>query len=162
MLSAFNRRCDRVLNGLLAALMAAMVLIVTWQVASRYLLRAPSSFTEEAARFLLIWIGLLGAARAYRAGQHLGLELFTDRLGPAAQRLAARVADACVLTFALLVMVVGGSALVHLTWILDQRSPAMNLPMGAVYSVIPLGGLLLCAFSAERLFAPEPKRSETP
>ena len=51
---------DRALERALAVLMAAMVLAVLWQVATRYLLRDPSSLTEELARFGLMWLGLLG------------------------------------------------------------------------------------------------------
>ena len=52
---------DRVLRWALIALAVAMIATVSWQVISRYALRAPSSLTEEIARFQLIWLGLLGA-----------------------------------------------------------------------------------------------------
>ena len=57
---------DKFLRGMLVFLMTAMVFSVSWQVVSRYLFSSPSSWTEEVARFLLIWIGTLGAAYAFR------------------------------------------------------------------------------------------------
>ena len=53
---------DKMLESLLIILMAVLVIDVLWQVASRYLLTSPSSITDELAGFLLIWVGLLGAA----------------------------------------------------------------------------------------------------
>ena len=62
--------------------MIAIVTVVCWQVFSRFILRAPSSYTEELARFLLIWIGVLGASYAYRTKAHLGLDLFYQKMIP--------------------------------------------------------------------------------
>ena len=83
---------DTVLKWFLASLMAAIVLVVSWQVISRFVLNAPSSITEELSRTLLIWIGMVGAAFAYRTGQHLGLDILTRKLPLAwQQRLAPPV-----------------------------------------------------------------------
>jgi TRAP-type C4-dicarboxylate transport system permease small subunit len=62
---------DRVLGGFLALAMALAVAAVLWQVFSRYVLADPSSFTDELVRYLMVWIGLLGAA--YAAGGHRAL-----------------------------------------------------------------------------------------
>lgn len=53
---------DRSLEYVLMALLSVLVIDVLWQVASRYVLTAPSSMTDELAGYLLIWVGLLGAA----------------------------------------------------------------------------------------------------
>ena len=53
---------DLILARTLVFLMALMVINVLWQVASRFILGSPSSFTDELARYLMIWIGILGAA----------------------------------------------------------------------------------------------------
>ena len=63
----------KVLSIILIILMAVMVLDVTWQVFTRFLLKNPSGFTEELAGFLLIWIGLLGASYASVSYTHLTL-----------------------------------------------------------------------------------------
>ena len=57
-----RNKIDKILYVFLAIIMAILVLDVLWQVASRYLFNSPSSFTDELAGFLLIWVGLLGAA----------------------------------------------------------------------------------------------------
>jgi TRAP-type C4-dicarboxylate transport system permease small subunit len=134
---------DRAVAGLLAALLTLMVLTVSWQVISRYLLAGPSGWTEELARFLLIWIGLFGGALAYRRRLHLGLELTADILHGTAHRWQQNAVDVCVLIFAVTILIVGGSSLVALTHELSQYSPALGLPMAVVYASLPLSGLLI-------------------
>ena len=63
----FAKILDAVLKPALVLLMVALVSSVSWQVISRYIFSSPSSWTEEVARFLLIWIGVLGAAFLWRA-----------------------------------------------------------------------------------------------
>ena len=53
---------DSVLEKILVIIMSSMVINVLWQVFSRYILTNPSSFTDELARYLMIWVGVLGAA----------------------------------------------------------------------------------------------------
>ncbi|MGB0188486.1 MAG: TRAP transporter small permease, partial [Aequoribacter sp.] len=72
-MQALTQWLDRGFRVLLVGLMAGMVTAVCWQVISRYALNDPAAWTEEMARFLLMWIGLLGACYAYREGQHLGV-----------------------------------------------------------------------------------------
>ena len=145
---------EKLLSGVLVALVAAMVVSVTWQILSRYLFVVPAAWTEELARFLLIWIGLLGAAYAYRTRSHLGLDLLSAKLGGGARtRLAQFVHLVCML-FAAAVLVVGGGSLVAMTWELKQYSAAMGLPIAFVYSVIPASGVLICLFSIAAMLQP--------
>ena len=142
-----RKQIDRILSGFLIGVMALMVVNVTWQVVSRYVLGDSSSWTEELTRFLLIWVGLLGAA--YAAGQrlHLAIDLLPRRLeGRPARRLDI-VIQALMAFFALLAMVIGGSRLVYLTLTLKQTSAALGLPLGYVYLVLPLSGLLIIYYS---------------
>jgi TRAP-type C4-dicarboxylate transport system permease small subunit len=155
MLSRLAQRLDRALAVLLAALLATIVLAVTWQAVSRYVFASPSGWTEELARFLLVWIGTLGGALAYQRRLHLGIDLLPETLrrrrieggpGSTATGLAGAVAiviDGAVLVFALAVLVLGGGALVALTLELEQYSPALGLPMALVYLALPASGLLL-------------------
>jgi len=69
---------DHVLRWALIALATFMILVVTWQVISRYVLRAPSSLTEEIARFGLIWLGLLGSVYTFRNRMHVGIDILVS------------------------------------------------------------------------------------
>lgn len=133
----------RLLSGLLIALMSALVSAVIWQVLSRYLLVEPSVWTEELARFLLIWVGILGSVYAYHNQSHLSVDLWSPRLTALGQKRLIIVQGAVVAAFALSAMVVGGLRLVWITYTLKQMSPALGVPMAAVYAVVPLGGAMI-------------------
>ena len=67
-----REKIDSFLEKALILIMSLMVVNVLWQVFSRYLLTNPSSFTDELARYLMIWIGVLGAA--YLSGREAMLQ----------------------------------------------------------------------------------------
>ena len=142
---------DAVLTRCLVGVMLALVIAVLWQVISRYVFSAPSSWTEEAARFLLIWISLLGAVYAFRTGMHLGLDLLPKKLTGAAALRLKRFTVAVVVLFSAAVLVIGGGSLVLLTWELRQYSAVLGLPMSVVYAVIPVSGLLICIYAVAAL-----------
>ena len=143
---------DTVLKWFLASLMAAIVLVVSWQVISRFVLNAPSSITEELSRTLLIWIGMVGAAFAYRTGVHLGLDIVTQKFPKAVQRHLAMVLTTSVVLFAIAVMVVGGGNLVALTYELNQMSAALNIKMAYIYIAVPLSGALIAFYGVCQLY----------
>lgn len=148
---------DRALGGLLVVVMALLVLDVLWQVFTRFVLRDPSGFTDELARFLLIWVGLLGAA--YVTGQrgHLAIDLLPRRLeGRAADCLGIGI-QVAIAAFATAVLVAGGYRLMALTFLLGQSSAALGLPLGWVYAVLPVSGTLIVLYSV--LFAADHLRA---
>ena len=141
------RFIDSALSLTLAVAMTGILVAVVWQVISRYLLGDPASYTEEVARFLLIWIGILGAALAYRKRAHLGFSLLVDKLSGQNKKVALTLIASVVILFCAIVMVNGGALLVELTWSLNQISASLGIKMGYVYSVLPLSGLLIIFYS---------------
>lgn len=142
----------KTLSFVLIVLMAVIVLDVTWQVVTRFILKNPSSFTEELAGFLLIWIGLLGASYALYTRAHLGIDILTTKLKGDRKRFVEIIIYAIVFLFALVVLVIGGIRLVNLVFTLNQVSPAMGIPMGYVYLVLPLTGVLMMFYSAAFIY----------
>jgi len=151
---------DRLVRLLMVSCMALMVVVVTWQVVSRYALGDPSAWTEEVARMLLIWLGLLGGVYAYRERAHLGLDLLRQKLGPRGQKRLDAITDVCCGLFALAVLVVGGGALVQLTWQLEQTTAALGIPMAWVYTVLPISGVLISYYSIVSLLAARSEAGE--
>lgn len=137
----------KILSAFLIILMAVIVLDVTWQIFTRFILQHPSSFTEELAGFLLIWIGLLGASYAYYKHAHLGIDILTARLKGGKGITVEVLINLIVLLFALFVLVIGGFRLVDITFTLNQISPSLEIPMGYVYLVLPLTGLLMMYYA---------------
>jgi len=142
-----TKQIDKILANFLIVLMALMVLTVTWQVVTRFILHDPSSYTEELARFLLIWIGLLGAAYALRTKAHLGIDILTYHLTGIRKKITDVTVYIIIILFSILIMVIGGARLVELTITLNQISASMGIKMGYIYSVIPISGLLMVYYS---------------
>ncbi|MEP1085902.1 TRAP transporter small permease [Algoriphagus sp.] len=134
---------DKWIAHLLVILMALMVLNVTWQVVSRYVFQSPSSFTDELSRYMLIWIGMLGAAYVAGKNEHLAIDILLTKLDEKAQDKLMILINCCVLFFALVVMVIGGSNLVYLTFVLEQRSAVLQIPLAYIYGIIPFSGVLV-------------------
>ena len=143
---------DKSLAASLIAAMAAILLVVVWQVISRYLLKDPASVTEELSRFLLIWIGILGSAYAYRQKVHLGFNLIVNRQSETMRRLIMTFVELLVVTFCVLVLIVGGNALVSLTLDLNQISAALGVKMGWIYTVLPVSGVIMVFYSIINIY----------
>lgn len=139
------------LKFLIVVLLTSIVLVVSIQVFSRFVLGSSSSITEELARFLLIWIGLFGGAYGYHTNAHLGLDIVTNTLKAAPKLLVSMLAHALIMGFAIVVMVVGGISLVRLTLDPVQISAAMQIKMAYVYLAIPVSGMLIVLFSLIKL-----------
>ncbi len=145
------QKIDWCVARFVSALMALLVVDVSWQVVSRFIMNKPSVYTEELALFLVLWIALLGAAYTYRRGAHLGLDILVEKLNGTKKVVAEKFADFVCLIFALLVLVYGGWELVVLNIQLEQTSAALQMKIWIVYSVIPLSGLLISLYALERI-----------
>ena len=156
-----TRAIDKALAAILVTLMIVMVITVSWQVITRYLLNNPSSYTEELATYLLIWISLLGAAYALRVKAHLGIDVLVRRLQERRQQSMRIVAYLVVTVFSLVALVFGGSWLVYVTLDLNQLSAAFQVPIGYVYLVLPISGLLMIYYSVIAMLELRQRQVET-
>ena len=157
-METLTKAITKVLGIVLIVIMSAMVLDVTWQVFTRFILKDPSGFTEELAGFLLIWIGLLGASYALHTKAHLGIDVLTYKLTGNKKQVTEILISSIVLLFALFVLVIGGIRLVNITFTLNQISPAMELKMGYVYLVVPLTGVLFIYYSLDNIVKARKKK----
>lgn len=158
-MNTLRRVIDRLLGSAICVLMAAMVLNVLWQVFTRFILKNPSSFTEEAARYMMIWVGLLGSAYASGQKAHLALDLITSKLHGARKRTSELFIHSVVLLFALGVLVGGGGRLVWIQLSLGQQSAALQMKLGYVYLAVPLAGVFIVFYSIVALL--ETARGQT-
>lgn len=174
MLNFFAERLARQLNLVLIVVVAALVFSVTWGVLTRsvaglcvhlsetrgwepwfWLPTGQAKWTEELARFLLIWVSLLGGAAAFGTKSHLGVDYFVDKFHPDIRKTIEFVANLVVLVFAG-VLFFGGIQLVVDN--LDQTTPALGWKMGWVYLAVPLTGKCIIVFTLKNMFGgPEPR-----
>jgi len=150
-----KQKLDKILGAILVFLMASIVIAVLWQVFSRYVLQSASSFTEEIARYLLIWIGILGAAYASGQQDHLAINILPPKLDEKS-RIKLRIGiNILIMLFAFFALIVGGANLVYVNFELGQYSAALGLPLGVVYAVLPISGILIIWYKAIELANPQ-------
>jgi len=138
---------NRMIEYVLIFIFALLVIDVLWQVFGRYVLGQSFSFTEEFARFALIWLAILGAAYLNGKREHLSMDFLLRKLTSEALRKRMKIIEGMMFVFALVVMVIGGGNLVYTTLYLGQISPAMHVSLGYVYSIVPISGLLIMFYS---------------
>lgn len=134
---------DRFIQAIIAVLMGLMVLNVTWQVFSRYVLGDPSSFTDELSRYSMIWLGLLGAAFVSGKQGHLAIDVFVEKMKAKNLLYLQLIIHAMVIFFGAVIMVGGGINLVYISQLLQQKSATLQVPLSWVYSIIPISGVLV-------------------
>ncbi|HHB51777.1 MAG TPA: TRAP transporter small permease [Saprospiraceae bacterium] len=142
-----RQKIDYLLERLLIILMSILVLDVLWQVCSRYLLNSPSSFTDEMAGFLLIWVGLMGAAYVSGKNEHLAIDFFAKKLSEKRQRIIQYGIQIAIIFFAISTLIIGGSWLVYTRFYLSVKSSSLSIPLGFVYLVLPISGLLILYYA---------------
>lgn len=139
-LEGVSRALDGWAERVLVVLGVAMAGIVAAQVFFRYALNSSLFWSEELARYLLVWLTFLGATVAYRRGANPGIDALSARLRGLPRRLAAVAVHLASLgLFA--VMLVHGFQFAHFVRL--QISPALHLPKWVPHAVVPLSGAVL-------------------
>ncbi|CAN7717441.1 TRAP transporter small permease [Cupriavidus necator] len=132
-----NRITLRLAQGAMVAMMATMIVLVFGNVVLRYVFNSGIAFSEEASRFIFMWLTLTGALLVMHDKAHLGMSTVVSRLGENGQRACRLLADAGAPGCCLL--------LAHGAWQLvaigmDDRAPVTGVPLGVVYAC-----LLVCS-----------------
>jgi TRAP-type C4-dicarboxylate transport system permease small subunit len=148
-LAGLSARINRVVEFLLSVLGLGMALLVAVQVFFRYALNNSIFWSEELARFLLVWLTFLGASVVYFRGAHASVDFLYKRAGLGSRRVMNILVHLFSLAF-FLVMAVYGWQFAH--FIRLQVSAALNLPKWIPHSIIPLSGAILALHSLNFLW----------
>jgi len=138
-MNSLIKKINRTVEFLMVLFLIIMVLVVFFQIVSRTIWGSSFLWTEEVARFLMIWVMFLGSALAFQYGAHISIEAIFNRLPSYAQKSVQIIITIVCITFFLIFMVEGFDLSQRA---MVNRSPALNIPMGYVYSVIPITGML--------------------
>jgi TRAP-type C4-dicarboxylate transport system permease small subunit len=124
----------------LVVMMIVMTLTIIVQVFLRYVFSFSLSWSEEVARYLMIWVAFLGGSLALQKGLHIGVELFLVRVSSRTRRWVSILSKMFVLIF-LIYLTIGG---IKITWaVRDQSSPALLFSMAYAYLSAPVGGFFM-------------------
>ncbi|TWI52459.1 TRAP-type C4-dicarboxylate transport system permease small subunit [Pseudomonas duriflava] len=128
-------------------------LIIPWGIFTRYVLGTGSSWPEPIAVLLMSVFTFIGAAPSYRAGAHMAVAMFTDRLPPMLKRYDAILVN-LLMAAVTLFMTIWGIKLCMATWY-QYTSELSWLRVGVAYSPIPIGGALTLWFVLEKIWCGE-------
>jgi len=137
------------LRALLALSVAILIIPVSLQIFSRYFEQIPAYiWTEEAARFLFVWMIMIGAMLGIHEGRHFEVDIW-PRLPPRPQALLRLVSNLAVLLFAL-VFVWAGWQFTRFAW--NRISELAELPLWLIHMAWPLTGLTWLLFTGEQVW----------
>lgn len=148
-MKAVTRVLERVLGVACVVLFAVLVVVVVWQVFSRQVLGSPSTWSEEAARYLFVWLGLFGAALVFSERGHIAVDFLIRRLPKPVLRGALVLIQLTIVTLAALVFVYGGWKYSQQAW--AQQLSALPVNVGSMYLVMPITGALIIWFAVQHL-----------
>ena len=151
MINNLRKRLDNLVSWILIIIMFLMVLTVLWQVFTRYVLENPSSYAEELARYLMIWVGVLGAAYVSGQNNHISIDYFINKTSDNTQLIIKKIIIYIIIFFVFCAFILGGLRLVYITYLLGQFSPALQIPLSLVYFVVPVSGLLIIFYKVSDL-----------
>jgi TRAP-type C4-dicarboxylate transport system permease small subunit len=152
MFRVFDRALINLTSAVVAGLTALMAGVVLLGVFTRYFLNDPLSWTEEAARYSLIWLSWLGGGLALRRGAHIAVEFLLDALPSAPMRALLLFAGRVAAIFFLAICVWYGLVLVQR--VSFQSTIALGISMQLPYASVPVGSLLMIYHMLVVMFGP--------
>ncbi len=134
-----------------------MTLIVAVQVFFRYVLNHSLFWSEELARFLLVWLTFLGASCAYYRNLNPGVDLLYSKLSLKLQKISIIITHLVSMALFIIMIIFGikFAFFIHL-----QISPALQIPKWIVLSIIPISGVILTIHALNSLLE-ELKKADT-
>ncbi len=140
---------DKIIDTTVILAVIAMIVVIFLQVIFRFIIDDPLSWSEELARYLFVWITFLGAAICAREKGHIGMDFVVEKLP---KKLAKIIDKATLATLAIVCIIVAITSFDVITINLMQKSPALKLNMGMIYSAIPIGFTYMGFYYAEHFF----------
>lgn len=142
--AAIRKVMNSAIMGLCIALFAAMVVVGTYQICTRYFFGKPSTISEELLTYLFTWMALLASAYVFGKRDHMRMGFIADKIKGKAKKILDIVLELVVLAFSALAMVWGGWSIMMLS--MHQKTASLGIPMGYVYIVLPLSGVCIVIY----------------
>lgn len=140
-----RKMIDVILSSACAVIFAAMVVIGTYQIVTRFIFKNPSTVSEELLTYSFTWMALLASAFVFGKRDHMRMGFLADKLNAVGQKVLHIISEVLVMVLAGSVMIYGGVTIMDLT--MTQSTASLGIPMGIVYTIIPLSGILIVVYS---------------
>lgn len=144
-MSVIRKGIDKFTELLACTILGIMTILVTWQVITRFVFKAPSTFTEALAKYLFLWLVMVTAAYVIGKREHMSLEFFVGRLSSKGQLICNVVSEVVIGFFVCIVLTYGGGYIALNA--MSQNDSALPIPVGIIYLALPIGGILSTIYS---------------
>lgn len=136
---------DVTLSSLCVIIFALMVIIGTYQITTRYFFNKPSTVSEELLTYSFTWMALLASVLVFGKRDHMRMGFLADKLTGTPRKILEIVIELLVMLLSGSVLVYGGATIMQLT--MTQVTASLGIPMGIVYTVVPLSGIIIVFYS---------------
>ena len=144
-LHSIRKVIDVVLSYACAIVFALMVIVGTYQIVTRYFFNSPSTVSEELLTYSFTWMALLASALVFGKRDHMRMGFLADKLTGVPKKVLEIFIELLIMVLAGSVMVWGGYTIMQLS--MTQTTASLGIPMGIVYIIVPLSGILVVVYS---------------
>ena len=144
-LATIRKVMNTAIKFICIALFAFMVLIGTYQILVRYIFNSPSTVSEELLTYSFTWMSLFAASYVFGKRDHMRMGFVADKLSPDKLKVLNIILEVIAIAFSSIVMVYGGISITKLS--MTQKTASLGIPMGYIYLVIPISGILIVIYS---------------
>lgn len=149
-MNTIKKILDKILAFVCIVLFSFLVLLVTWQVVTRFVFNDPSVFSEELAKYCFVWLSLFGSAFVFGENGHMAIDFVRERF-PAKMRMTVEVfIEIVIIAFAVLVLIMGGYTATSLAW--NQMNASLHVPVGYLYAALPLSGIFIVYYCINSIY----------
>lgn len=144
-MEGIRKGLDKLILFICVVLFMLMTVVGTYQILVRYVLKSPSTISEELISYSFAWMSMFAASYIFGKRDHMRMVFFIEKFTKNAQKTVAIITEIVILLFALGVLVGGGSYITSLS--MTQMTPALKISMGYIYLVIPVCGIMTSIYS---------------
>lgn len=145
LLKKLKQYIDKFVEFICIVLMGIMTCLVVYQVLTRKFFNSPSTISESLSQYLFVWMVMLGSAYVFGLREHLSITLIKDKLSPRWNMVVEILIAITLILFSIYLLLYGGiKQTISQMRTLDA---ALQIPMGVIYSVIPVTGLFMLFYA---------------
>lgn len=144
-LNVIKLRLNQALSAICAFMLAFMTVVATYQVFSRYVLKSPSTMSEDILSYSFVWTSLLATALVFGERDHMNLTFFLEKTKPIVQLFLSLFSEVLIVIIAVVVFIFGGQGFMNVGAM--QISPTLGITMNLIYMVLPICGVLIIIYN---------------
>lgn len=144
------RKClNTIVSTICIILFAAMVVVGTYQIVTRFIFNSPSTVSEELLTYTFAWMAMFASAYVFGKRDHMRMTFIVDKLPEKQRKIFEIVIELLIVAFAVVVLVYGGFTIMGLT--MTQKTASLGVMMGVIYAVVPICGILIAIYGVLNL-----------